>query len=176
MKKSLIKQLVRGNQKAFRKIYDLYKDRLYYYSLKITKNSDASEDIVQQVFVNLWKHRGDISVDYSFDAYLFRIVRNCAFNHLKSLARTRLLKQQYQDQCALQSFETVGEVAYQECEEVALQAIDELPERRQIIFKMSYEDGMSHEDIAKMLGVSVHTVKSQLLKATKTIKQQLLLK
>ncbi|MCG8319429.1 MAG: RNA polymerase sigma-70 factor [Cytophagales bacterium] len=175
MKNSLIKQLVRGNQKAFRKIFDLYKDRLYYYALKITKDSDASEDIVQQVFVSLWNHRAEVSVNYSFDAYLFRIVRNCAFNYLKSSAKAKLLKQRYLDQCPWPPLEVVGEIAYHECEEVALLAIDALPEKRQIIFKMSYEDGMSHEDIAKMLDISVHTVKSQLLKATKKIKQQLLL-
>ena len=175
MKKSLIKQLVRGDQKAFRKIYDLYKDRLYYYALKITKENEASEDVVQQVFVNLWNHRKDICLNYSFDAYLFRIVRNCAFNYLKSAAKAKLLKQEYRDECAWYSLGVDGHTAYYECEEVALQAINALPEKRQIIFKMSYEDGMSHEDIAELLDISIHTVKSQLSKATKKIKEQLLL-
>ena len=175
MKTSLIKELVRGNQKAFRKIFDLYKDRLYYYALKITKDGDASEDIVQQVFVSLWNNREEVSTNYSFDAYVFRIVRNFAFNHLKRSAKAKLLKQQYLNERPWPPLDTVGEVAYHECEEIALMAIDALPEKRQIIFKMSYEDGMSHEDIAKMLDISVHTVKSQLMKATKKIKQQLLL-
>ena len=175
MKKNLIRQLIRGSQKAFRKIFELYKDRLYYYALKITKDGDAAEDIVQQVFVNLWNHREDIRPDCSFDAYLFKIVRNCAFNHLKNVVRTKLIKQEYQDQFNWQSLEAEEYLAYQECEEVALQAIDALPEKRQIIFKMSYEDGMSHEDIAELLNISIHTVKSQLSKATKKIKEQLLM-
>lgn len=175
MKKNLITQLVKGNQKAFRRIFELYKDRLYYYALKITKNGDAAEDVVQQVFVNLWNHRKRILADHSFDAYLFRITRNCAFNYLKGLARAKLLEQEYRDQCTWQSLEVEEQMTYYECEDIALQAINALPERRQIIFKMSYEDGMSHEEIARLLDISIHTVKSQLSKATKKIKEQLLL-
>src|SRR5690606_22682823 len=101
--------------------------------------------------------------------------RNTAFNFLKSQAREALHKQEMEASKDQKDHQMEEVLAYQECAEIALQAIESLPEKRQIIFKMSHDEGLSVEEIAEMLEISVNTVKSQLVKASKTIKEHLLL-
>lgn len=173
--KGIIRKLALGNEEAFRQVYDAYKNKLYFYALKFTRNEANAEEIVQQVFIKLWDTKHKIDLDLSFDAYLFRITRNLTFNFLKSQAREALQRQEIVAIKGLKEYQTEEVLAYNECAEIAMQAIESLPEKRQIIFKMSHDDGLSIEEIAEMLDISVHTVKSQLIKASKTIKAHILL-
>lgn len=173
--KSIIRKLSSGDEKAFRQVYDAYKSKLYFFALKFTRNESDAEEIVQQVFIKLWDHKQMIDPKLSFDAYLFKITRNVAFSFLKNQAREALHKQQLMAVTTTQDHQTEEVLAYYECEEIALQAIESLPEKRQIIFKMSHDEGLSVEEIAEMLEISVNTVKSQLVKASKSIKEHLLL-
>ena len=175
LNKSIICKLSSGDEKAFRQVYDTYKSKLYFFALKFTRNDSDAEEIVQQVFIKLWDYRDAIDPQLSFDAYLFRITRNIAFNFLKSQAREALHKQEMEAAKNQKDYQTEEVLAYHEFEEIALQAIESLPEKRQIIFKMSHDEGLSVEEIAEMLEISVNTVKSQLVKASKTIKEHLLL-
>ena len=164
VKKRTVRRFVAGSPGAFRRIYDAYKDQLFTYCLKFTKFAPDAQEVVQQSFIRLWEHRHRIDPDRPLDPYVYRIVRNCAFDYLKDMARAAQLRAEldlphccYQDTSA-------------NYERIAQEAIDTLPEKRQIIFRMSYDEGMSPQEIADALRLSVHTVKSQLVKATKTLR------
>src|SRR5690606_5817441 len=143
LNKSTIRKLSSGDEKAFRQVYDTYKSKLYFFALKFTKNEADAEEIVQQVFIKLWDYKHTIDPRLSFDAYLFRITRNTAFNFLKRQARDALHKQQMEASKDQKDHQMEEVLAYQECAEIALQAIESLPEKRQIIFKMSHDEGLS---------------------------------
>ncbi len=175
LNKSIIRKLSSGDEKAFKRVYDTYKSKLYFYALKFTKNEHNAEEIVQQVFIKLWDTKHAIDPALSFDAYLFRITRNIAFNFLKKQAVESLHKQEFGAATAHADYHTEETLTYHECEALALQAIESLPEKRQIIFRMSHDEGLNAEEIAEMLQLSVNTVKSQLVKASKTIKAHLLI-
>ncbi len=171
LNKTTIRKLSSGDEKAFRQVYDAYKGKLYFYALKFTKNKPDAEEIVQQAFIKLWDVKHDINLNFSFDAYLFKITKNLSLNYLKKRASETLRNQDIALNVTHEDHLTEDTVTYREFEEVALQAIEALPEKRQIIFKMRNEEGRSAEEIAEMLGISVNTVKSQLVKASKTIKE-----
>lgn len=151
---------------AFRFIYDAYKDKLFTYCLKFTKSAPDAQEVVQQSFIRLWEYRHRIDPDRPLDPYLYKIVRNCAFDYLRDVARTAQLK----EDVALPPLYCYQEHTSPDYERIAQEAIDTLPEKRQIIFRMSYDEGMSPQEIANTLRLSVHTVKSQLVKATKTLR------
>lgn len=175
LNKGILRKLSSGDEKAFRRVYDTYKSKLYFYALKFTKNEHNAEEIVQQVFIKLWDSKHAIDPELSFDAYLFRITRNTTFNFLKRQALESLHKQKLMADTPQKDHQTEETLDYYECEALALEAIEALPEKRQIIFKMSHDEGMNAKEIAEMLEISVNTVKSQLIKASKTIKAHLLL-
>lgn len=163
-------RLITGDEAAFRAIFDLYRDRLFCYCLKFTKSREAAEEIVQDVFIKVWENRQAVNPDLSFKAYLYQITKNLAFNFLKKAAGEVSFKRkvllylevahnQPEEACILQDYEQLAE-----------KAIQMLPPQRQLIFRMSRREGMSHEEIAAILGISKNTVKVQIVKASKTLR------
>lgn len=172
IKKSTIRCFVAGDPVAFRKIYDAYQDKLFTYCLKFTKSTPDAEEVVQQSLIRLWEFRHNIDPTRPLDPYVYRVARNCAFNYLKETARTARLKVDLR--MVSGSFSYQDGPSADDYAELARQAIETLPEKRQMIFRMSYDEGMTHQQIAEALQLSVHTVKSQLVKATKTLRLRLL--
>ena len=172
IEKRTVRYFIAGNPKAFRKIYDAYRNKLFSYCLKFTQSAPDAEEVVQQVFIRLWEFRHNVDPNRSLDPYVYRVARNCAFDYLKEAARTARFKEELRSVLATASYQ--DEPSADAYMELARQAIETLPEKRQIIFRMSYDEGMTHQQIAETLQLSVHTVKSQLVKATKTLRLQLL--
>ncbi len=172
VKKRTVRCFVAGDPVAFRKVYDAYKDKLLAYSLKFTKSVPDAEEVVQQSFIRLWEFRGRINPNRPLDPYVYRIVRNCAFDYLKEVARAARLKEDLQSVLVAPSYQE--NLSANQCAEMAQRAIEMLPEKRQIIFRMNYDEDMTHQEIAEALQISIHTVKSQLVKATKTVRLLLL--
>jgi RNA polymerase sigma-70 factor (ECF subfamily) len=168
----IIASLSRGDQHAFRHVYDFYKDRLYYFLLKFCKDPDVAEELMQSFFVKLWEKRKTLRSDTNFEAFLFTIAKHHAFDYLKSRSREQL--------CELHEFHslipslnlTEQAIFFQELQSITTDAIESLPEKRQIIFRMQHEEGLNVAQIAEMLDISPNTVKVQLSKAVKAIRAQ----
>lgn len=174
--RSLVKELIGGNEKAFERLYDAYRDRIYAYSLSLLKSRPYAEEIVQEVFLVVWIKREKLNESLSFKSFLFTIARNKSFDFLKKAANDLRLREEvfYRSQEPYgSSQEKIGE---EEIEHIKQQAIDLLPPKRRRIFEMSRNEGKSYEDIGKELGISVSTVKSQMSKALATIRDFLLTK
>jgi RNA polymerase sigma-70 factor (family 1) len=167
----LVMRLIAGNEAAFRAIFDLYRDRLFCYCLKFTKTREAAEEIVQDVFVKVWENRQAINPDLSFNAYLYQITKNLAFNFLKKAAGEVSFKRKVLLYLEVAHNQPEEDCIFQDYEQLAEQAIQTLPPQRQLIFRMSRRDGMSHEEIADSLGISKNTVKVQIVKASKTLRE-----
>ena len=139
----------------------------------ILKDYDASEDVIQELFVKFWEKRNELPDDLSIKAYMYRAARNMALNHLKHFD----IKKEFNifnkasisdaEQCAANPAET------SELQEMILQAVYELPTERKKIFLMSREDGMKYKEIAAELNISVKTVENQMGKALSTLRTEL---
>lgn len=169
--KLLIKQLMQGNEKAFNKLFNTYRDDIYGYSVSMLKNQILAEGIVQDVFLNIWLHKDRLDTNLSFKSYLFTITRNLTFNLISKVANNRKLKEEvfYSSQKAFSPIE--DKITEADYEIIKNNAIKQLPPKRRIIFEMSRNNGMSHKDISKELNISVSTVKGQMSKALKTIRE-----
>lgn len=167
---SCVNGLQKGQANAFRSIYDHYYAKVYHYCLRFTQQTEDAEELAQNVFVQVWEQRQSIDLDKSFDAYLFTIAHHNACNFLKSKARRVALKQSYPTYMRATS-NTEDTVIFNELSQTMHDTIANLPEKRQIIFRMHYEEHYSDQEIASALQLSVHTIKSQLAKASRTIKE-----
>ena len=162
---SLIKQ---GNDRAFRQLFDNYHAKVFHYVLRFTRDEDDAEDVAQRVFVKVWENRKKIDAARSLDAYIFTIAHHLACRYLNQKARS-VLRTTTTEEVTAPSTEDM--MYLHELTELTRLRIDQLPEKRQIIFKMHYEEYLSDEEIAEALGLSIHTVRSQLVKASKNIRE-----
>ncbi|MFL9830483.1 RNA polymerase sigma-70 factor [Flavobacterium sp. ARAG 55.4] len=168
--KLLVVNLMEGNEKAFSELFNYYHNDVYAYSLSMLKNQIFAEEIVQDVFLNIWQHRDRLNPDLSFKSYVFTITRNLTFNLISKIANNRKFKEEvfYNSQKSYNPVEdTIADADY---DAIKNKAIEQLPPKRRIIFEMSRNKEMSYEEISKELNISVSTVKGQMSKALAEIR------
>lgn len=166
----LVNQIMEGNEKAFRKLYDLYLNDLYRFSLSLVVLKPYAEEIVQDVFLKLWMNRKTLKPDLSIKSYLFTITRNGSISFLKKAANNKKMREEifYKSQKQLNSTERYVREA--EIENIKEEALELLTPRRRQIFEMSRNDGKSYEEIAIILGISPNTVRNQMSMALETLR------
>ncbi len=168
--KLLVIELIKGNEKAFSELFNTYCNDVYAYSLSMLKNQVLAEEIVQDVFLNIWLHRDRLNPELSFKSYVFTITRNLTFNLISKVANSHKLKEEvfYASQKSYSPIEdSIAEADY---DAIKNKAIEQLPPKRRIIFEMSRNEEMSYEEISKKLNISVSTVKGQMSKALAEIR------
>ena len=160
--KFLVKELIHGNEKAFRKLFDSYRNDLYKFSLSMVCSEEHAEEIVQDVFMKIWIKRGSLNPEMSFKSYLFTITRNKTIKFLKKAANNRKLREAvfYGKQKFVNSTDLY--VRELELEALKKEALDKLSPKRRIIFEMSRNENKSYEEIADELGISISTVRNQM--------------
>lgn len=159
-----------GDELAFRKIFNHYRDKLYNYAIRITDNEELAEEIVMDAFLKIWCNRNDLCVINRFDSYLYTLIRNQAFTAIKRRAheasiitKLSLSKSEYQD-C------TEETVIYNEYQHLLSQAVDQLPPQQRLVYSMSRDEGLKYDEIADQLNLSKNTVKAHLKKALSTLR------
>lgn len=178
--KQLIDGIRSGNMMAFAELYRSHRDPLVRFA-RLQVGEGPAEDIVQEVFMNLWTHRnslGDIEVPRS---YLLRAVHNRALNYLRDESHLSDFRNQYQRNIEIMAAtrsnpdrNDVIRALYSKEAMCSLEAaLALLPQRCREIFRMSYLDGYSHKEIAEKLSISVSTVDNQVYKALKILRSHL---
>ncbi|MCD8042176.1 MAG: RNA polymerase sigma-70 factor [Tannerellaceae bacterium] len=165
----LLTRIQLDNEEAFRDIFYLYSDRLFLWAYKITQNTQVSEDIVQDFFVRYWEKRKSLRFDPSFAAYAFRSVYNASLNYLRDNER---FIHGYEVTIDLIDSEVEDE-DLKELKRLLLKAIDELPDRCKKIFVMATLEKKKYTEVADLLGISVNTVKVQVSKAYRILKEKI---
>ena len=169
----LVKLLKKGDMKAFDIIYKKYSKRLYGFVFPYVKLEADTEEIVQDVFIKIWKSREKIDVHSSFESFLFTIAHHTTVNLLKK----RAIEQKYVEyvkslQNINESCELTDEIHYKELQQKLQGLLNELSPRQKEIFQLSREEGLSNTEIAKKLDISVQTVKNHLVTALYFLKKQ----
>lgn len=138
------------------------------YALHYLGDVDASEDIVQECFATLWEKLQQGTEVANRRAYLYMVVRNRCLDQLRKKGiPTESLK----------PYDTYGLIDDDDAQERSLTearlwtAIDSLPEKCREVFVMSKRDGLKYEEIAEELGLSVNTVRNQISKALRMLKE-----
>ena len=161
--KELLLLLRKSDRVAFYNIYERYCKRLYGFVFRYIKQEDDADEIVQEVFVKLWEARSNIDVYSSFDSFLFTI----AYNTTMSLFRKRIKERKYLEYLqSIQQIENapdiIEEIHFNELNSNFQSLLKQLTPRQKEIFLLSREEGLTHEEIAKKLGISVNTVKKHM--------------
>jgi RNA polymerase sigma-70 factor (ECF subfamily) len=170
----LIRLLNEGDIVAFDAIYERYCHRLYGFVLRYQKNREDAEEIVQEVFLKIWETRQKIDSYSSFDSFIFTV----AYNSTITLLRKRVTEHKYLDNIKLRQEiastpNLIDEIQFKELDERVHSIINRLTPRQQEVFRLSREERLTHEQIAKKLNISANTVKNHIVAALAFLKSEL---
>ncbi len=169
----LLQKLKVGDRKAFQVIFDAYSERLFHFAYSYLKDSNDTEEIVQDVFLRLWEIRTEVDEEKSFKSFLYKMTVNRVFNHLKR----QIVRQKYEEHLMSldPSFSETPEeeLRRNELSEKVQELLNKLPEQKRRIFILSRLKGYSNAEISEKLGLSVRTVENQVYRATRFLKEHL---
>lgn len=171
--RELLSLVTKGNEQAFTDIVDHYWQRIYSVSLTFVKSTHVAEDIVQEVFLKVWEKRAILAGVENFSGWLYIIARNTIISFLRKkepllIGHGNLFPDMPNTQEASDT-----SLQLKQLQEIINRGLGHLPEQQQRIYRMSREQGLSHEEICEQLGLARSTVKNSLVKALNFLRQYL---
>lgn len=164
----LVRKVRGGDHYAFKQIFHLYSSRLCRLVYSIVKNKEVAEDVVQDFFVTYWLKRETLEFNPSFLSYAYKSVYNASLNYLRDTKqRMYTLPDDIYD--VLYEDEALH-LEQEKLEKKLYYAIEQLPPRCKEVFLKAKVDKKSYAEIAAELGISENTVKAQVSKAYRMIK------
>jgi RNA polymerase sigma-70 factor (family 1) len=172
--RSLSERIATGDQQSFRQLFDLYSPRLINFARSIVRTNEGAIEAVDDVFIKLWKQKDRVTSVIDLKSYLYKSVKNTALNYLSKMAREQttepfdhidilLCKDQNPAQRMITAEMMAGIHA----------AVESLPPRCKMVFKLVREDGLRYSEVARILNISVDTVDAQMVIAVKRIREKI---
>ena len=160
--KDWIIALRNGDQQAFAHLYTRYRASLYAFALTDLKIPSLAEDAVQEVFIKLWTHRRKLDERHSIKSFLFTCLKNRVLNMIRT-HRNQIVKHlAYQQSQPSSSNETEKTVAWSEHQQWISKGMSQLSEKRKQVIQLSLYQGLTPEEIAGELDLTIDTVKTYL--------------
>jgi RNA polymerase sigma-70 factor (ECF subfamily) len=160
-----------GNEQSLAELYRLFSKRLHHFARAITRSPEMAEEIVEDVFVKLWGNRSTVKEIENLTIYLYVAVKNRSLNAISQKA-SELIRAPFDD-LDIETGDIVTDpynlLVTAEMMKRMQQAVDNLPPRCKMIFKLIREDGLKHREVAEILNISINTVDVQMAIAIKKI-------
>lgn len=173
--KHWIVQVSRNNdEKAFRQLFEHYYAPLVQYSTYITGSVSLAEEIVSEVFVNMWKNRSKLSEVQDFKKYVYTSTKHKTIDyirHAKDLSFVSIDKKDFEECIVYNNPE--DQFVESEIRSRIEAVILKLPERCRIIYRFVKEDHMKYREVADLLDISPKTVENQMAIAMKKIREEI---
>jgi RNA polymerase sigma-70 factor (family 1) len=170
----LLKRSAKGEEAAFAELFTRYKFKLYGFVYRLTQSAEMAEDVVQDVFLQLWKNQATLVGIDNFGAYLFRMAQNQCINAFKRMAReTAIMRQLLTGEAPFAPDTPESTLAFKEMEALFKKAVDQLPPQQKKVYQLSREQGLKHEEIAEQLQISPGTVKNHMVQLLRTLREHL---
>ena len=169
--KDLLERIQQSDAGAFETLYNQYRHKLYGFILRLTKSPEMTADIVQDVFLKIWEDRARFSHVQSFSHYFQSMVYNRSINLLKRIAFEDEIVNQLSKEAG--NCEESDPVLYNELRRKLRQLVDQLPEQQRTVYRLSKEEGLKQEEIARQLNISLSTVKTHLSRSMTFIRSGL---
>jgi RNA polymerase sigma-70 factor (ECF subfamily) len=160
-------------EKDFEKVYNSLWSKLYCVAYNYFRDKTTAQEIVQDVFVNLWMKRESINEITNLESYLFKSVRNKIYDQFDKIASQEKLKQQVALQSSEKTDSTKEDIEYADTFELINQEIELLPTKTKKIFRLSRFDQYTNDEIAGRLHLSGKSVEYHITRALKRLRLRL---
>ncbi len=171
---ALIRRLKAGDEKAFDELVTEYRERIYRVAWRILREDEAAEDAAQEAFIKVFRHIGRFEGRSSLYTWIYRITVNIALNKLKRDRFRQMLP--LGDLPRRERRPTADPARMAESSEIAhriREAVETLPDKQKAVFTLKFYEGMSHREIADIVGCSEGTSKANYFHAIRKLRTQL---
>jgi RNA polymerase sigma-70 factor (ECF subfamily) len=168
----LLAQLRNGDVKVFENLFHRNYSGMCKYAVSILKKDELAEEVVQDVFYNIWKNRRELEI-HNLQSYLYRSVYNNSMMILRKHKREIRLDESWAESQKHPSASPVETLDRKEIDDLVVSTLDKLPERTREIFTLNRFEGLRYKEIAEKLSVSVKTVEANMGRALKALRTSL---
>ncbi|MBS1601775.1 MAG: sigma-70 family RNA polymerase sigma factor [Bacteroidetes bacterium] len=167
----LLRQVSEGHRPAFTVLYDRYWKKIYATSLHYLKSAEWAEDLVQDIFLKIWVKRLVLPEIENFESFLFIVARNEIVSAIRKRVADAPLRDGAEVPAAIEPADNVLQL--KQTEQLIEDAIAQLPPQQKLVFLLTRRGGLSHETIARRLGLNTRTVNNHASRALLHIRQYL---
>jgi len=168
-----MREIKADNMFAFDLLYKKYSKKLFRFAHSILKSTEESENILQDVFLNLWENRNKVENNSAVKYYIFTTAYNSSITLIRRRARETQFIEHLKSLQELNEEPVNIEVEYNELKSRLAEIIDLLPERQKEVYILHKVEGIKYKEIADRLNISVNTVENHMSRALKTIRKNL---
>jgi len=169
----LMQEIKADNMFAFDALYGKYSRKLYKFGYSILKSKEDSENLIQDVFLNLWENRHKVEKNESIQSYVFTIAYNSAISILRKKTKDFQFVEYLKSLQEITEEPVNVEVEYNELTAKLDKIINELPQRQKEVYLLHKVEGLKYNVIAEQLHISVNTIENHMSRALKTIREKL---
>ena len=166
----IMQKILEKDPEAFNEVYNKLYRKLFLFANSLIANTEEARDIVTESFIKLWSQENYFSNMSHLQVYFYTVIKNACIDYLrrdklKAKIENRLVKEEH-------ITENVIEKKYQEAElvQILYDRINQLPDRMQQVFKLTYLDGFSRTEVAQMLNLSENTIRNTNAAAMKALR------
>jgi RNA polymerase sigma-70 factor (ECF subfamily) len=168
--RKLLTQISLGDQTSFRQLYHQFYKKLLQFAFVLTRNKEVAEELVEDVFIKFWKNRKNAENIRNVKIYIYSATKNTCLNYLSSKAHENIT--QPFDAISIELANPLSPdqiLIYRETYTKIKTAIETLPPRCKMIFKLIKEDGLKYKEVSEILNLSVSTIEAQMTIAIRRI-------
>ena len=152
-----------NDEGALKELYDAYGDRLFHFAFAIVHSRETAEEVIADVFIKVWEKRSHIAVIENLIYYLFTVTKNISCNYLRKYKRKKHISLEELSLPYYYLNSTPEDlVITRETMQRINTAINELPPKCRIIFKLVKEDGLKYKEVASLLNLTTKTIENQM--------------
>jgi RNA polymerase sigma-70 factor (family 1) len=168
--KELLNRISVGDEDAFRIIFDRYRDSIYIFSKYLTRSEFLAEEITQEVFLKIWRYRKNLAAVDFFQAYLKTTARNVYSHYIDRMMHERIILKKLGSSLPGSENSTEHDVDGRALQQLLKKAINELSPQQKKVYLMHKQQGLSYNEVAEELKLSLFTIKEHMRMAMANIR------
>lgn len=162
-----------GDERAFEILFRKFYAPLTRFAWRYVNSKAVAEELVQESFTNIWERRNEWYITGSLRSYLYKTVKNQCINHLHREKIIRRFDTEWVHEQQTLAVDYSEEPRDRKIREAISKAVEELPGRSKMIYKLYRHDGLTYTEIADVMDISVRTVESQMSRTLQILRKKL---
>ena len=168
-----LRKIRKGDLDSFETLFHQYYPGLCSYAESLLGKPEVAEEVVQDVFYNIWKNRETLRINRSLQSYLYRSAYNNSMMYLRKMRREFFMEEGLANNQVVDSPDPSQALQLNEVSELIARTLEGLPDRTREIFLMNRQEGLKYREIAEKLSISVKTVESNMGKALNALRNSM---